>query len=803
MLKTVSWIRCEAERRTSIISSPRSLIDAFAISVSMLLLSPVMSRAQSQPICRLTGSVRSSDNSRPLVGVTIRVAGTALGTTTNSEGRYRLLLRKGEHVLRFSYIGFDPDTIPVRIAVNDTTISVLLHQSEVPLPEVIVYPQSSNAADEIVRRAIAAKKKWRPKLDSYDLNAYTKTVLRVDTGKTESEEMIAGILETQTIGYWKSPDFYREVVTAKRQTANFSSEENIFTPGKVLNFNDDIVKIGRYSIAGPISSEAFRHYKFSILDTIWQGATRTFRLAIEPKESASPLFRGIIDIEDGSFALVHTRLTLSDPTALDPIRNVVYDEQFSEYDDVYWLPVRIATTFTVKFTLTPVPPVSVHNTSVLYDYRINPRFPSGFFSRDFAASSPPVANTDSSAWMNEQILPLTHAEVLAYAALDSLARAMPFYLKAIVFLTTRLPERVASWPITSFSDFYHFNRVEGSYLGVGFKSSSILRKTELTAIAGYGFSDRMWKYDFGASYELPFANNLTVGASLFKRLANREEEDIYSRLDVTLGALLYRDDYRDYYLSKGCRTFLKWQLNSSVVAGLAYADEVQTSVKRNTGYSLFSQRYDYSVNPPIDEGRVRSIVVSLGLDTRRYSGTGMSLQSDQGSGYWNCNAYIEMSSPRFLNSSFSFTRYHVGLMRHQMTFASGYLDLWAIGNFCEKGLPVQRKFEIQASYGGYGEQQVLSTLDTRRILSDRTIVVGIEHNFPHNIFRSSRIPVVKNVWFDLTLYAHGAAAAGLSPMGEVGFGLVNLIPLIRTDFTWGVAGHCKGFAWTLGTTLGF
>lgn len=761
--------------------------------------------AQPKARVQLTGSVRSAETREPLPGATIRIVGTTLGTTTNADGEYRLLLRPGAYKLLFSFIGFDPDSLNVELWSRDKTFNVFLLQSEVSLPEVIVYPRSTNPADEIIRRAIEAKGRWLEKLHTYEFDAYTKTVLRVVTNKEEADTTIEGILETQTKGYWKAPESYMEVVTAKRQTANFSSAQNVFTAGRVLNFNDNIVRIDRYSIPGPTSPSAFEHYNFSILDTVYQGDTRIFRIDVEPKDEASPLFKGFVDIADDVYSLVHVRLKLSDPTALEPLEDVVYDEQFSEYDNLYWLPIEIRTTFSVKFVVPPVPRVFFSNTSVLYDYTINPEFPGGFFDTKLESSSLANAASDSAAWLNKQILPLTHQERLAYVRLDSLTKNLPFFWKMVLSLSRLLGQSQPSTPplLTSFSNFYHFNRVEGSYLGVGLTSSTLLKSTNLTAIGGYGFSDKMWKYDFGANYRFPFADGLDVGGSVFARLANREEENIYSRFEVTLGALLYKDDYRDYYLAKGWHGFVKLKLNSSLKAGIRYADEQQTSVHNNTNYSIFSKEYSYRANPAIDDGRMRSVDLTLNLDTRRFYDTGMSMQSDEGTNYWVGDASVEVSSPRYLNSSFSFDRFHVSLLRHQMTFASGYLNLWIVGGAAVGRLPLQRMFEIQATYGGYAEDQVLSTLSTRRILSDRAVVVGIDHDFPSNLFRWSNIPLVRDFWFDVTLFAHGAAARGFTPMGEAGFGLVNIIPFIRTDFTWGIAGLCRGFAWTLETTLGF
>ncbi len=401
----------------------------------------------------VAGSVCNAETGSPLAGATIRVTGTTLGTTTNSDGRYRLLLEPGSYRFLVSFIGFTPDTVSAEIPPRDTTLDFFLFPSPVSLPEVVVYPHSTNPADEVIMRAVAAKNGWLEKLHSYDFDAYTKTVLRVAMNKDKPDTTISGILETQTKGYWKSPDSYLEVVTARRQSANFTSAQNVFTAGRVLNFNDDIVKIDRYSIPGPISSSALEHYNFNIVDTLYQGHTRIYRIEVGPKDYASPLFKGYVDIAQGSFALVHTKLSLSDPDALEPLEGIVYDEQFAEYGDLYWLPIEIRTTFSVNFFVPPVPPILLENTSVLYDYTINPDFPDNFFDRKVVSSSTAGAGDDSTAWQNEQILPLTHQEVLAYARLDSLERNMPFIWKAVLFLT-RLPSQSDSWPFTSVSDFY-------------------------------------------------------------------------------------------------------------------------------------------------------------------------------------------------------------------------------------------------------------------------------------------------------------------------------------------------------------
>ncbi|MDR1454900.1 MAG: carboxypeptidase-like regulatory domain-containing protein, partial [Tannerella sp.] len=50
----------------------------------------------------ISGVVHDADNGEDLIGVSIGVANTTTGTTTNSYGFYSISLPAGEHTLRFS-----------------------------------------------------------------------------------------------------------------------------------------------------------------------------------------------------------------------------------------------------------------------------------------------------------------------------------------------------------------------------------------------------------------------------------------------------------------------------------------------------------------------------------------------------------------------------------------------------------------------------------------------------------------------------------------------------------------------------
>ncbi len=68
----------------------------------------------------------TDDNDEPLIGVSVRVAGTSAGTVADSDGMFQLNVA-GTDVLEFSYVGYK--TVKV-IAGNKPFLSVILKEDQ-------------------------------------------------------------------------------------------------------------------------------------------------------------------------------------------------------------------------------------------------------------------------------------------------------------------------------------------------------------------------------------------------------------------------------------------------------------------------------------------------------------------------------------------------------------------------------------------------------------------------------------------------------------------------------------------------
>jgi TonB-linked SusC/RagA family outer membrane protein len=82
----------------------------------------------------VTGTVLDEDGF-PLIGVTVVEKGTSSGTVTDIDGSYSITVSDGDAVLRFSYIGFTTQEVPVN---NRTVVDVVLTADAAQLDEVVV-----------------------------------------------------------------------------------------------------------------------------------------------------------------------------------------------------------------------------------------------------------------------------------------------------------------------------------------------------------------------------------------------------------------------------------------------------------------------------------------------------------------------------------------------------------------------------------------------------------------------------------------------------------------------------------------
>ncbi|WP_343688752.1 von Willebrand factor type A domain-containing protein [Chitinophaga sp.] len=91
---------------------------------------------------KLTGIVTDTDTHQPMAGVTVKVKGATTGCTTDTAGKYELLLPSGDQTLVFSMIGYNTKELPLfrkTLELNKSaSYNIELQASQQQLDEVII-----------------------------------------------------------------------------------------------------------------------------------------------------------------------------------------------------------------------------------------------------------------------------------------------------------------------------------------------------------------------------------------------------------------------------------------------------------------------------------------------------------------------------------------------------------------------------------------------------------------------------------------------------------------------------------------
>jgi hypothetical protein len=749
---------------------------------------------------KLTGMVYDQDTGEPISHVTVQIPGSGPATKTNDDGRYRLILQPGNYTLKISHVGYHSEEFRVTITDSSVIRDARLKKSIYNLGEREVYTRAYDPAQRIIAEAIKRKTDILMQIHDYSFDASTRLVI-ADADKPDSESIFL-IAESRTTSFWEQPDKYKEVITARRQSANISAEGNLVTVGQMLNFNRNRIDLGRYEVISPTAHDAMDYYNYYLLDTVFIDDRLVFVLEVEPKNEYLPLFVGEIQIADSTFDVVRVEVGFSTGVQLPMIHEARYYQSMAQMENRYWLPVEIGFSGEVVFDV-PFPGIPSHLTfshvASIYQYRIDTGHPRGTFGEYDIEVEEKADDVDSAAWLAHQMIPLTDIEQRGYGRIDSIKNApKPLYKKII--------KGVALIPLAAAFggyDIFHYNRVEGPYLGFGTNLRRWTSKARLRLKTGYAFDDRSWQYEFGAGYRIWEQRQFWVGAFFRDEIVHRPTVVSPPRFNSTLNALLFRLDPFDYHREKGAWGYFSFRPVNHFRFRMEYRDFRQSSKSKNTDWGVFRRSYIPRDNTPIIDGIMRSISASLNYDSRKLinnKGRDLTIRTAR---YIRIEAGIEYASPEFIDNDFNFRRYFVRVRTRVRLANLGITDFFGYIGSSDGELPPQRYFIADYHNPGFFKLTGMNTTDETNFGGDRIAQVYAVYDFGTNVFRNSGDKYLKKIPFGFTI--HGGAMwtefkreptmvedslrQAPTVYSEIGFGFSNLTPFLMpfnlaVNFTW-------------------
>ncbi len=762
----------------------------------------------------ISGKITDKETGSSLAYANVRVLNSSLGTASNLEGEYEIKLSAGKYKLITSYIGYKTDTISVDLKSDIKEENFNLLPTDIILPEIVVLP-GENPALKIIRKAIERKKEREKKITSYEFDAYTKGVVKTTNEITTGSHSInlnpggsdtlkiAGIVENESKGYFQKPDNYKEVITARKQTANFPSTLNVLTGGRVMQnfYNDEISFLGIY-LPGPLADNSLSYYYFYIEGTVAMDDKTVYKIHMSPDNKSNPGFTGSIYILDKTFDLIKVNLTLNkaaNPGGIFDTVNVF--QQFSSYSDSVYMPVDYRIFATANYL--NIFRFGFELNTILYDYNINPDIDENIFSKAIVTVKPDADKKDSLYWISTQTIPNTNEETDAYHRIDSIKNIPVTFWDDFSILSSRI--RLSdNFDVTGPLGLYHFNRIEGHSLDYGFYLNDAFdRRFKSSLKLSYGFSDKKFKTDFYGSYLFGDYRTYELELNAFKRiniLFGDSGGDSYSPLFESLSELFFKTSINDYYYSDGFNVKLTGEVFPVLKLSLGYLNRTDNNAYNNTDFSFFSKNKKYDINSSIYEAKINAITAGFGLDFRDYIENGYSRRRISfGGSYIIFGGNVTYSNSDFLKSDLDFTKYDMWSFANLRTFRNCVLNLKTDFVYSYGKVPYQMFYPIAGNIDYFSRSYTFRTLNYNEAFGDRVAAIYLEHYFGSELFRWLSIPGLKdwNIFLDSffnTVYSDlsGGSKSILAvpqklfknPLYEIGFGIGHQLIPFELIFAW-------------------
>jgi hypothetical protein len=737
-----------------------------------------------------------------------------MGTAANVKGEYQIKLTEGDFILVASYIGYYSDTAKVDLRGNIMQVDFSLIETEIILPEIVIRP-GDNPALSIIRKAIEKKKERNEKLNTYEFEAYTKGLIRttdeisargrtvstgVDTEGDSADLKITGILENQSEGYFKKPDQFKEIIIARKQSANFPPTINIVTGGRLIqNFYEDDIRFFSGDLPGPISDDALDYYYYYIDKVVLKNDRKVYKLFMKPEDSDDPGFVGSIFINDSTYELIQVELELNRAANVGGIFDTIsIFQQFSEYDDIY-MPVDYR--LFLKANFLGLARFGVELNTIMYDYKINPELNDDFFTKAVVTVLPDADKKDSLYWTATQTIPNTSEEELAYNRIDSLKKVPVSFWDQFSWLSTRtyFSENFA---MNGMLNLWRFNRVEGFTPRLGFYFEDYFNQRLNSSVdLAYGFSDKRFKTDFAFQYLVGDYRTTSIDVNAYNSIKILfGSSDEYSDLTASLLALLNKEEFRNYYYSAGFDFKVECEVFPVLALSAGFLNRKDVSAQNSTDFAFFRKDKNYPVNPPIYEATINAITAGFNLDFRNYIEDGyFRVRSAFGGSYTNFSGDVTFSNTGWLSSDLDFTTYRLYVNNVTRTFRSTSLNIRLFGMYNDGTLPYQDMYALPGNINLLSKSFTFRTLRVNEIFGERVATLNLEYDFRDELFKLLNIPGFKDWEITLTAFFNSAVteignkSAALLPVEietfdkpfyEIGFGLGQGIIPFQLEFAW-------------------
>ncbi len=471
-----------------------------------LFLIPSILLAQTETL--ITGKIQDERTKEALPYVSIGFKGYPGGTTSDFEGRFKIISKQDVDTLIVTYVGYVPYKIRIKKGVSQNLL-IELNEHTFEMREAIIRP-GINPALRIIDAARENKKLInQDEIASYQYNSYSKVDISLSNISEEMKNSkvfkplktlfdtihqmhnsegkhILPVFVSETFSkyyYLKSIGKGKEVIEGSKYSG-IGIEANSYLMDLMggqlhhYNLNKNYLRILNKDFISPMADAAHYYYIFSLLDSLEIDGIKCYKIQLNLRRKQDLGFEGLLWIADGSFALKQIDLTVGKDANVNFVQRIKIQQEMQATKGGPWITSKSRIIFDFerlqKNGSGMVAGFYNAYTNIETDIGINNEF---FDYPVVTLENASEKDKDTAYWEVKRTESLTSIEQEMFDKVDSVNN-LPI-VKTYVEVAHTLVEgykRIGKLDWGPYMNILSYNKVEGLRLRLGFKTNYDFRK---------------------------------------------------------------------------------------------------------------------------------------------------------------------------------------------------------------------------------------------------------------------------------------------------------------------------------------
>lgn len=479
----------------------------------------------------IKGRVTDYSNGEPIPFANVFYKGSSIGTVTDFDGYYTIVINPSYDSLHVSYIGFRTMS---RYIGKETghSINFMMNPSVVNLDE-LVFIAGENPAHDILRKTVQNKNRNDKRaLKYYEYDTYNRVEIAIDniSDKLRKNKIMMEVMEkldsievlnddqgkriipvflSESISkyYVKNDPEIRKENIIKSRVSGIGIEDGEFISQLIgssfqeYNFYRNWMKIVEKEFISPIANGWKTYYEYELVDSLYVDGIFCYQLGIYPKNSEDLAFKGTMWITRSEYALKQIDVSVNKSSNLNFIESIKIQQELESTKEGAWLPEKTR----VFIDISQLSKESAGLLAKFYtsneQFVVNKPHEGKFYNRPVELAED-YQEKDPVFWENNRHDTLSADEKILFSMVDTLSNIprIKTYSSIIKMFSTGYL-RLGKIDIGPLLYSWSINDVEGNRLRFGMRTNEYFsRKFSLRGYLAYGFKDDRFKYGIVAGY---------------------------------------------------------------------------------------------------------------------------------------------------------------------------------------------------------------------------------------------------------------------------------------------------------------